>query len=374
MVRNKNLEKTKSNVPDRIKELEDELSRTKYNKRTQGHIGLIKAKIAQLKEKQVQRRKGKGKTDGYTVKKSGDAAVIMVGFPSVGKSTLLNRLTNAESNVAAYAFTTLTCIPGMLDYKGSKIQVLDVPGVVKGAASGKGRGKEVLSVAINSDMVMLLIDVFHPEHKDILIKEVRDSYLRVNETKPDVKITKKSRGGLGIGTTVKLTKIDKDTIKKILNQFRIVNADVLIRTDIDADQLIDVIEGNKKYVSGLTVLNKIDAASDEQIEKARRIVNPDIMVSAEKGIGIDGLKELIFQGLGFIRVYCKKHGVKADTDVPLIMKRECNLHDMCDKLHRDFSKRFKFARIWGSSRFPGQAIRNLKYVLKDEDIVELVLD
>ena len=374
MVRNKNLEKTKSNLPSRIKELEDELSRTKYNKRTQGHIGLLKAKIALLKEKQVKRRKGKGKTEGYTVKKGGDATIIMVGFPSVGKSTLLNKLTNAESRVASYDFTTLRCVPGMLDYKGAKVQILDVPGVVKGAASGKGRGKEVLSVAINSDLVLFIIEVFHPEHFNVLMKEVRDSYLRVNEEKPDVKIVRKAKGGISIGTTVRLTKINKDTIKRILNEFRIVNADVLIRTNINADQLIDMIERNKKYVKGIVLLNKIDIASAEQIEKAKMAINADILVSAEKGTGVEKLKELIFQRFGFMRVYCKKQARKADLDVPLILKDGNTLQDMCDKLHRDFAKRFRFARIWGSSKFPGQAIRKLSYELKDGDIVELVLD
>lgn len=374
MVRDSKIEKVKSDVPSRIKELEDEISRTKYNKKTQAHIGLIKAKIAMLKEKQVSRRKGKGKTDGYSVKKSGDGSVIMVGFPSVGKSTLLNKLTNQESATAAYAFTTLTCIPGMLDYKSAKIQILDVPGVVQGAASGRGRGKEVLSVAINSDLVMFVVDVFSPEHFQILMKEVRDSYLRINEIKPDVKIKKNAKGGLSIGTTVKLTKLDKNTIKKILNEFRIINADVLIRTDINADQLIDVIEGNKKYVAGIALLSKADLATPEQIQSAKDIIKADIAVSAEKGEGIEELKELIFSRLGFIRVYCKEQGKKADMGVPLIMKEGCTLKDMCEKLHRDFVTRFRFARIWGSSKFPGQAIRKLSFEVKDEDIVELILD
>lgn len=69
--------------------------------------------------------------------------VALVGFPSVGKSTLLTQLTGTQSEAAAYEFTTLTCIPGIIHYNGSKIQLLDLPGIIEGAAQGKGRGREV---------------------------------------------------------------------------------------------------------------------------------------------------------------------------------------------------------------------------------------
>ena len=102
-----------SPMPDyaeQIKLLEDELKKTKYNKATPGHIGLVKAKLALLKEKaeaRVQKKTGKSE-HGYTVRKSGDATVLLLGFPSTGKSTLLNKLTGTNSEVAAYAFTTLS--------------------------------------------------------------------------------------------------------------------------------------------------------------------------------------------------------------------------------------------------------------------------
>ena len=126
---------------EKIKEIEELISKTKYNKSTQRAVGLYKAQLAKLKEKQASRGKGK-KGEGYAVRKTGDGTVVLLGFPSVGKSTLLNAITNSESRVGAYAFTTLTVIPGTLEYKYAKIQVLDVPGVVHGAAAGTGRTYE----------------------------------------------------------------------------------------------------------------------------------------------------------------------------------------------------------------------------------------
>jgi ribosome-interacting GTPase 1 len=61
-------------------------------------------------------KKGGGTQDGFEVSKSGDSRIGMIGFPSVGKSTLLTKLTGVYSKVAAYEFTTLTCIPGVLIY------------------------------------------------------------------------------------------------------------------------------------------------------------------------------------------------------------------------------------------------------------------
>jgi ribosome-interacting GTPase 1 len=81
------------------------------------------------------------------VSKSGDARIALVGFPSVGKSTFLSKITKTKSEVAAYSFTTLTAIPGVLEYGGAEIQILDLPGIIEGASEGKGRGRQVISAA-----------------------------------------------------------------------------------------------------------------------------------------------------------------------------------------------------------------------------------
>ena len=358
----------------KVKELEEELSTTKYNKKTQGHIGLVKAKLAKIKEEYQRKAASKGKGEGFSVKRSGDATAIIVGFPSVGKSTLLNAITNANSPVGAYAFTTLTCIPGLMEYNHAKIQVLDVPGIVEGAATGRGRGKEVLACAQSADLVIILLDVFHPEHIDVVKKEIFETGLRINQKPPQVKISKKMRGGIDIGLTVKLTKINEDTIKAILKEFRLDNSSIVIREDISDDQLIDTIEGNKKYIPAITVLNMIDMVNAKELERIKALTKPDICISAEKRVNTEYLKKIIFERLEFIRVYCKEAGKKADMGVPLIMRKGNTLKDVCLKLHKDFLSKFRFVRIWGkSARFDGMILRKLEHVLQDEDIVEIHL-
>ena len=75
--------------------------------------------------------KSGAKGEGFDVMKSGDARVALIGFPSVGKSTLLSTVTATESVVAAYEFTTLTCVPGVIKYEGAEIQLLDLPGIIE---------------------------------------------------------------------------------------------------------------------------------------------------------------------------------------------------------------------------------------------------
>lgn len=98
--------------------------------------------MAKLKREIIEGSCKKGAAgEGFDVQKSGDSRIGLVGFPSVGKSTLLTKLTGTFSKVAAYEFTTLTCVPGVIRYKGAKIQLLDLPGIIEGAKDGKGRGK-----------------------------------------------------------------------------------------------------------------------------------------------------------------------------------------------------------------------------------------
>lgn len=354
----------------KIAELEKRIADTKYNKKTQHAIGQYKAQIAKLKEREDSRGSGGGPKTGFEVRKTGDGTVILLGFPSAGKSTLLNGLTDAVSEVGDYAFTTLTVIPGVMAYKHAKIQILDVPGIVKGAASGRGRGKEVLASMRSADLCLILLDATRSAEHDVIVKEIYDTHIRLNQRKPDVKIRKTGKDGIKIGRTIQ-TQLDDDTIKAILKEFRINNAEVVIREDINIDQLIDVIEGNKKYMPSLTIVNKDDLINESQRSVIKRKFNPDLFISAKNKEHLDELKELIFQKLDLIRIHLKEPTKPADMEIPLIAFRDSTIDMICKKLHKDFSSKFKFARVWGkSAKFDGQKVMK-KHVLVDGDILEL---
>tara|TARA_Y100000310_G_scaffold304660_1_gene344013 strand:- start:694 stop:1779 length:1086 start_codon:yes stop_codon:yes gene_type:complete len=356
---------------EQIKILEEELRTTAYNKRTQHHIGLIKAKIARLKDRQEVR--GKQKVKIISVRKTGDATVAIIGFPSVGKSTLLNKLTNAKSKVADYEFTTLSAIPGLMEYKNAKIQVLDLPGVITGASKGIGKGKEVFSMIRSADLILIMVDVNRLSHYELLKKELYNTGLRLDQEKPDVKIRKTAKDGIRIGATIKLTKLDEETMKLILSEFRLNNAEVIIRSDISIDEFIDCIENNRIYIPSITALSKIDTVSKDILDKAIRKTSPDIIISCEKDINIGKLKEIIFEKLKLINIFLKEPGKKADIKKPLIMTKGCTIKDVCEKLHKDFISKFKFVRLWNNKKFSGQKLLKLKHQLNERDILEIHL-
>ncbi|MBI5035928.1 GTP-binding protein [Candidatus Micrarchaeota archaeon] len=358
-------------ITEKITEIEDQMSKTQKNKATEHHLGLLKAKLAKLKREQIsggKGGKGGGASTGFAVKKSGNATVVFIGLPSVGKSTLLNALTGAKSKMAAYAFTTLTCIPGIMHYKGAQIQLLDLPGIIAGAKGGVGRGKEVLSVARNADMVLLMVDVFDPKYVSRLGEELEGIGIRLDEEPPDIKIEPAARGGLDIAFTCKQSHLDEKLVTDIVNEYGIFNGSVTIRQDATVDQLIDVLVGNRKYLPSLVVLNKVDLAPPGSIGKLPFKYVP---VSAEKKENLEELKEEIFRKLRLIRIYTKTRFKGVDKDDPMLVREGSTVGDACDLVHRDLKKLLKYAQVWGkSAKHPGQKVGRT-HVFKDEDVFQI---
>jgi len=353
-------------IEEQIKEIEDEIFKTKYNKATQHHIGKLKAKIAALKAKAEVRKKSKGKGLGFGLKKEGNATVVLVGLPSVGKSTLLNRLTNANSTIGAYEFTTLDVVPGMLDYQGVKVQLLDLPGLIIGAAGGKGRGKEVMSMVRVGDLALIVLDPKRLHSGVRIKKELEGVGIRLDTKPPDVSVYKSDRGGVVVTRTVRAKKVSDEEIVAILSANSVHNAQVIIREDINIDQMIDAVSSNRIYLPSIVVVNKADIADE-------RALPADYMpISATEGFNIEELKELIFKKLDFCRVYMKPQGGKTDLEEPFILPAGSRIKDLAGKMHKDFVKKFRYAMVWGDSvKHDGQRC-GPNHILKDKDIVTIV--
>ena len=362
-------------IPEKIKAIQDEMARTQINKATEHHLGLLKAKIAKLKREQEDKdtKKSSAKTDGFDVRRTGDATVVFIGLPSVGKSTLLNKLTGAKSTVGAFQFTTLTVVPGMMEYRGAKIQVLDLPGIIKGASSGKGLGKRILSVARSADLVLLVLDVFQPYHEDVLVNELGNIGIRLNQLPPNITIEKAAMGGIAVAQQVKLTKITERHLKDILHLYGIVSARVVIREDISSEQLSDHIAGNISYSKSLTILNKIDLVDKNFLKELKTKIKTDVIeVSANSDINIELLKEKIYEKLSFIRIYMRPKGGETDFKEPLIAREGDTVEDICNKLHRRMKREFRYGMVWGKSvKFGGQRV-GLSHILQDEDVLTII--
>ena len=362
-------------IPEKIKSIQDEMARTKINKATEHHLGLLKAKIAKLKREQEDRdvRKSGARHDGFDVRRTGDATVVLIGLPSVGKSTLLNSLTGARSAVGAFQFTTLTVVPGMMEYGGARIQILDLPGVIKGASSGKGLGRRILAVARSADLVLLILDMFQPYHMNVLVGELGNIGIRLNQLPPNIVIEKAGSGGIAIAQQTRLTKITEGHLRDMLHLYGVTNARVVIREDITSEQLADHLMGNVIYSRGLTVLNKIDLAGDDFLKGVRAKLGSDVVeVSANSGINTDLLREKIYRELRFIRIYMRPKGGETDFEEPLIMREGDTVEDVCAKLHRSMRKAFRYGLVWGGSvRFGGQRV-GLGHILEDEDALTII--
>jgi hypothetical protein len=360
-------------LEDRIRSIEEEIKKTPYNKATSHHIGKLKAKLSQLREESFKRASAGTKGKGFHLKKSGDSTVALVGFPSVGKSTILNQITNAESKIGAYEFTTLEVIPGVMEYRGAHIQIFDIPGIISGAAHGRGRGREILSVARNADLVVMVLDVFQPQHQELILEELDHIGIRPNQSPPDVRVKRRKIGGVKLASTVPLTHLDEKSIRSILNEYGVHSADVLIREDVNMDRFIDSLDSSIVYIPLLVVVNKIDLVGQEYLEEVKRRLPDALYIAADKQLNIDELKEEIFQRLELIRIYLKPQGKKADMEEPLIVRKGSTVENVAQRLHRDFVRNFRHANVWGKSvKFPGQKI-GLEHVLEDKDIVRIIV-
>ncbi|WVZ21621.1 hypothetical protein V8G54_008943 [Vigna mungo] len=296
-------------VMQKIKDIEDEMARTQKNKATAHHLGLLKAKLAKLRRELLtpSSKGGGGAGEGFDVTKSGDSRVGLVGFPSVGKSTLLNKLTGTFS------------------------ELLDLPGIIEGAKDGKGRGRQVISTARTCNCILIVLDAIKPiTHKRLIEKELEGFGIRLNKEPPNLTFRKKDKGGLNLTSTATTTHLDLETVKAICSEYRIHNADITLRYDATADDLIDVIEGSRVYIPCIYVVNKIDQITLEELEILDKLPHY-CPISAHLEWNLDGLLDKIWEYLSLTRIYTKPKGMNPDYEDPVILSsKKRTVEDFCN--------------------------------------------
>ena len=253
-------------INEKLKALHEMLRTAPKHKGAENLLADIKSKIAKYKktiEREAKQRKGASK---FSIKKEGAATICLVGTTNSGKSTLLKKLTNANPEIAQYPYTTKKPEVGTLDYDGIKLQIIEIPSIVKNFRDTKN-GPAFLSIIRMSDLIVLMFN--NVKEKKIIEEELYD---------------------------------------------------------IDIQRII--------------------------FKNQQNIANE------------------MWSNLGLIKVYTKQPG-KSKEYPPLALKKNSTVRELAEHVHKDFIKKFKFARIWGKSvKFNSQRV-GIDHILEDDDIVEL---
>ncbi|MEM3791402.1 MAG: GTPase [Candidatus Micrarchaeaceae archaeon] len=349
-----------------IEELREEYSKTKDNKATNKHIGILRAKIAKLKKELEERRKST-KTE-YAIRKQGDATIALVGYPNAGKSSIFSMITNKESKTGDYAFTTTNAIEGMMNYKDAHIQVLDLPGLLEEAETGRGGGRKFISMARIADLFVFVFEPSAVAKIAAMLGSLSKLGIRFGERKAILQIREK--GGIEIENR---SGIEESIIKEILSSFSIYNAKITIEKGCKEEEIIDEISGHAVYKKAMLVINKLDLVEDKNsLEREVRAYGlPFILVSAKENYGISELKEMIFKEAGIIRVYLRPKGENRLDLKPMIIKRGSTVGDLAKKIHSSLYENFHYAKVSGSSvKFENQKVGK-GHVLEDGDSVAI---
>ncbi|KAH0562564.1 hypothetical protein GP486_002748, partial [Trichoglossum hirsutum] len=311
----------------------------------------IKEKLARLRAQLLEPAPGAGSGggSGFDVSKSGDARIAL---HKKGKSTFLSKITKTKSEVAAYSFTTLTAIPGVLEYGGAEIQVLDLPGIIEGAAEGKGRGRQVISAAKTSDLILMILDATkRAEQRALLEAELEAVGIRLNRDPPNIYLKAKKAGGMKITFQSPPKHLDEKMLYNILRDYKMLNCEVLVRDENGI----------------LYAYNKIDSISIDFLDELAREPNTVVM-SCELDLGIQDVIDRCWQELRLIRVYTKRKSVEPDFSEALIVRNNSTIEDVCNQIHRTLKETFKYALVWGTSaRHVPQRV-GLSHLVADEDV------
>jgi uncharacterized protein len=345
---------------EKIKALEGMLSKAPSHKGAETLRAGIKQKLAKFRgQLDKDRQKSKNKGVKVVLKKEGAAQVILISTTNAGKSSILKQLTNANPKIKSYEYTTKKPEMGILDYKGVQIQIIEMPAIYEDFAY-KGLGPTYFSLMRSANLIIYVLDLTKDarEQLNILNAEFEKVNIRLNKQPPPITIKKVGLGGIEFSGQ-NFLRFGVKKARQMLKESNYHNAIINIYGPINIEQFADALNESVSYLPLLVIYNK----SDLGIKKG---------ISALTGEGIEKTKRDIWRAINMIKVYTKQPG-KEKEHPPIALKGQSNVKALAAEVHKDFLKKFKFARVWGkSAKHQGQRV-GLEHRLRDEDIVELHL-
>lgn len=300
---------------EKIAALEEMLAVMPKHKGTDHLRADLRTKIAKLT--QSLDKKTATQRASMMIEKVGAGQMAVIGMPNTGKSQLVAGLTKATPVVAPYPFTTHKATPGMMVFENIQIQLIDTP-----PFSEQPPEWWMLNIIRRADGLLVVVDL-----SDDPVSHLEAVVSRLREKK------------LGLGE-------DKDESEE---------------------------EVPLTYKKALVVCNKVDLDIDR--ENYRILCDlygksfPMLAVSA-LGEGLEKLRIEVFKMLEIIRVYTKTPGGKPDMSDPITLPVGSNLDAAAASVHKDFARKMKYARIWGSGKHDGIMAKR-DHILKDGDVIEL---
>lgn len=302
---------------EKLAALEEMLATIPKHKGTDHMQADIKKRIAKARSGAGGSKKGKSSSYEH-IPKDGAGQIVLVGPPNAGKSTLIAALTNAKPEAAPYPFSTMIPVPGMMAYEDIMIQLIDLPPLAPDYTEAW-----VYSLIRSCDLALLVLDASDGE---LLMDEYDEVVAQLEEK--NIQLVKE------------LPTESEERIRQIPAQI---------------------------------LLTKCDLTDEESIQETAALLPlPSLSVSALTGAGLDEMKAALFKALNVVRIYTKLPGQKPDMEEPYTLPVGSQAIDGVKAVHREFSERLKYVRIWGSGRFDGQQVPS-DHVLEDGDIIEVHL-